>query len=201
MIWTSRYVKYDSDTTVCTIPYNMLCFPAMSAPRLSESSYIVLGMLEHLQPATPYDLKRIAEVSTIDFWTVPHAQLYTECARLAREGLLTEEREQTGRRRRMYSLTEPGRQALDAWRGEPIGGVTELRDLGMLKLFFGADPAKLAGDQLQAHEARLRSYEEMHAVTANADVPRGPLLALEAGLGHEREYVRFWKRLLEEEAN
>ena len=71
----------------------------------------------------------------------------------------------------------------------------------MLKLFFGADPAKLAGDQLQAHEARLRSYEEMHAVTANADVPRGPLLALEAGLGHEREYVRFWKRLLEEEAN
>ena len=100
----------------------MLCFPAMSAPRLSESSYIVLGMLEHLQPATPYDLKRIAEVSTIDFWTVPHAQLYTECARLAREGLLTEEREQTGRRRRMYSLTArpPGARCM-AWRADSAG--------------------------------------------------------------------------------
>jgi DNA-binding PadR family transcriptional regulator len=99
---------------------------------------------------------------------------YTECARLAKEGLLTEEQEQTGRRRRMYSLTEPGRQALEVWRGEPIGGVRELRDLGILKLFFGADPAKLAGDQLQAHEARLLKYEELHAATAGADVPRGP---------------------------
>jgi PadR family transcriptional regulator AphA len=175
----------------------------MSMPRLSETSYIVLGMLEHLQPATPYDLKRITEVSTIDFWAVPHSQLYTECARLAKEGLLTEKQEQTGRHRRMYSLTEPGRQALEVWRGEPIGGVRELRDLGILKLFFGADPAKLAGDQLQAHEARLRSYEELHAAAAaadaaDADVPRGPLLALEAGLGHEREYVRFWKALLDE---
>jgi len=172
-------------------------------PRLSETSYIVLGMLERLQPATPYDLKRIAEVSTIDFWAVPHSQLYSECARLAKEGLLTEEREQTGRRRRMYSLTEPGRRALEVWRGEPIGGVRELRDLGILKLFFGADPVKLAGDQLQAHEARLRSYEELHAAAAaaDADVPRGALLALEAGLGHEREYVRFWKALLDEQVD
>jgi PadR family transcriptional regulator AphA len=173
----------------------------MPAPRLSETSYIVLGMLELLQPATPYDLKRAAEASTIDFWAVPHTQLYTECARLAKEGLLSEEQEQTGRRRRIYSLTQAGRQAIEAWLGEPIGGASEVRDLGILKLFFGADPAKLAGDQLQAHEARLRSYEEMHAVTANADVPRGPLLALEAGLGHELEYVRFWKALLDEQAD
>jgi PadR family transcriptional regulator, regulatory protein AphA len=183
-----------------------LYFRGMPAPRLSETSYIVLGMLEHVQPATPYDLKRIAEVSTIEFWAVPHAQLYAECARLAREGLLTEEREQTGRRRRRYSLTEQGRQALETWRGEPIGAARELRDLGMLKLFFGADPASLAGDELQAHEARLQSYEELHtaaaaAYAADADAPRGPLLALAAGLGHEREYIRFWKALVDEQAD
>lgn len=172
----------------------------MSTPRLSETSYILLGMLEHLQPATPYDLKRMAEASTLDFWAVPHTQIYTECARLAREGLLTEEQEQTGRRRRIYSLTEAGREALEAWLGEPLGGISEVRDPGVLKLFFGADPAKLARDQLPAHEAQLRSYEEMDAVTANADLPRGPLLALQAGIGHEREYVRFWKALLDEQA-
>jgi DNA-binding PadR family transcriptional regulator len=178
----------------------------MSTPRLSETSHIVLGMLEHVQSATPYDLKRIAEVSTIYFWAVPHTQLYSECARLAKEGLLTEEQEQTGRRRRRYSLTELGRQALEAWRSEPVGRVRELRDLGILKLFFGADPGKLAGDELQAHEARLRSYEELHAAAAAAnaadgEAPRGPLLALEAGLGHEREHVRFWKALLDEQAS
>jgi PadR family transcriptional regulator AphA len=178
----------------------------MSAPRLSETSHIVLGMLEHVQSATPYDLKRIAELSTIQFWAVPHTQLYSECARLAREGLLTEEQEQTGRRRRRYSLTEQGRQALEIWRSEPVGGGRELRDPGLLKLFFGADPGKLAADQLQVHEARLRSYEELHAAAAaadaaDADVPRGAVLALEAGLGHAREYVRFWKALLDEQAD
>jgi PadR family transcriptional regulator, regulatory protein AphA len=178
----------------------------MPAPRLSETSYIVLGMLEHVESATPYDLKRLAKSTTIEFWAVPHTQLYTECARLAKEGLLTEEQEQTGRRRRRYSLTEQGRQALDAWRSEPVGGGRELREPGLLKLFFGADPAKLAADQLQTHEARLRSYEEMHAAgaaayAANADVPRGALLALEAGLGHEREYVRFWKALVDEQTD
>ncbi len=178
-----------------------LSFRRMSAPRLSETSYILLGMLELIQPATPYDLKRMAEASTIDFWFVPHTQIYTECARLAREGLLTEEQEQTGRRRRIYSLTEAGRQAMEAWLGEPYGEISEVRDLGVLKLFFGADPAKLASDQLPAHEAQLRSYEEMEAAIANADVPRGPSLVLQAGLGHEREYVRFWKALLDEQAD
>jgi len=188
-----------------TVPY-IAMLPAMSAPRLSETSYIVLGMLEHVESATPYDLKRLAKLTTIEFWTVPHTQLYSECARLAREGLLTEEQEQTGRRRRRYSLTEQGRQALEVWRNEPVGGGRELREPGLLKLFFGADPDKLAADQLQVHEARLRSYEELHAAAAaayaaDADVPRGALLALEAGLGHEREYVRFWKALVDEQAD
>src|SRR5580704_19547359 len=111
----------------------------MSSARLSETSYIVLGMLEQLEGATPYDLKRFAQVSTVNFWAVPHTQLYSECARLAKEGLLSEEREQTGRRRRIYSLTESGREALETWRSEPIGAWAEPRDLGYLKLFFGAD--------------------------------------------------------------
>ena len=36
-------------------------------PRLTESSYIVLGLLERFEPATPYDLKRLAQVSTSHF--------------------------------------------------------------------------------------------------------------------------------------
>ena len=58
--------------------------------RLTETSYIVLGLLEQGEPATPYDLKRFAQLSTSNFWSVPHTQLYTECARLAGEGLLDE---------------------------------------------------------------------------------------------------------------
>ncbi len=165
----------------------------MSTPRLTETSYIVLGLLEHAEPATPYDLKQLAKVSTMNFWSVPHTQLYTECARLAKEDLLSEQREQSGRRRRIYRLTQRGRQALDAWRAEPTGELYEARDVGILKLFFGGDPANLAAAQLDAHRRQLKAYEQLH--TDNPDAPRGPRLALEAGIGHEREFIRFWSQV------
>ncbi len=88
---------------------------------LDETSYIVLGLLEMSEPATPYDLERVARLSTVRFWTIPHSRLYSECARLAKEGLLSEEREQTGRRRRIYRLTASGREALKGWRADPAG--------------------------------------------------------------------------------
>lgn len=166
----------------------------MSSPPLTTTSYVVLGLVESCQPATPYDLKRIAQASVLHFWSVPHTQLYTECARLAASGHLGERREQEGRRRRVYTLTELGARALEAWRGETTGELYELRDVGLLKLFFGADPAELAETQLAAHERRLAQYEEMHAAGA-AGAPNGRLLALEAGIGHEREFILFWSGL------
>src|SRR6478735_4864161 len=131
----------------------------MSSQRLTATSYTVLGLLEHIQPATPYDLKQVAQVSTLHFWSVPHTQLYTECARLAAAGLLDEQRERTGRRRRIYRLTPAGRRALEDWRATPSSDVYELRDSATLKLFMGADPAPLAAAQVAAHRALLENYE------------------------------------------
>ncbi len=165
----------------------------MSSPRLSETSYIVLGLLEQVEPATPYDLKRMAQLSTSNFWSVPHTQIYSECARLAAEGLLDEQQEQAGRRRRIYRLTGSGRKALEKWRNEPANDLYELRDAATLKLFFGADPAKLAATQLQSHRERLKYYEQLRAVLS--DAPPGQLLALDCGIGHEREFIRFWSRI------
>jgi DNA-binding PadR family transcriptional regulator len=153
----------------------------------------VLGLVEQAQPATPYALKRLAEVSTSYFWTVPHTQLYSECARLAGEGLLDESREREGRRRRTYRLTERGGELLEAWRNEPTSELYELRDASTLKLFFGGDPAPLAQAQLEAHRRRLEEYESLLAGAAGAS--RGQVLALECGIGHEREFIRFWSAL------
>src|SRR5258708_34681542 len=91
----------------------------MSTLRLTETSYAVLGLLEHCEPATPYQLKQIAQESIFHFWTIPHTQLYTECARLAEGGLLDERREEKGRRRRLYRLSAAGRKALKQWRARP----------------------------------------------------------------------------------
>jgi hypothetical protein len=65
----------------------------------------------------------------------------------------------------------------------------------LLKLFFGADPRKLAPRQLEAHETKLREYEQQLVECREAGLPEGVLHAIEAGIGHEREYVRFWRRI------
>lgn len=163
----------------------------VSSVRLTTTSYAVLGLLDRCQPATPYQLKQIAQVSIFQFWTIPHTQLYTECARLAEAGLLSEEREQSGRRRRVYRVTEAGARALKQWLASPETELYELRDPGLLKLFCGADPGRVAAGQLEPHRQRLALYEQL----AGGEMPEGMRLALESGLGHEREYVQFWARL------
>ena len=167
----------------------------MAKARLTPTSYVVLGLIEQMQPASPYDLKRAVAMGVGHFWSLPHTQLYAECTRLAEAGLLTERREESGRRRRIYRLTKAGAEALDRWRAEPTGELYELRDAGLLKLFFGADARKLAPPQLEAHGAKLREYEALLEQCRRIDAPDGIIHAIEAGIGHEREYVRFWKRL------
>jgi PadR family transcriptional regulator AphA len=161
---------------------------------LTPTSYVVLGLVSLAGEATPYDLKQMVASSVGHFWSIPHSQLYAEPARLAAAGYLDEERESGGRRRKHYSLTQSGRLALERWTSGGMQEGWELRDPGLLKLFFGADPAALANEQLEIHKRRLAEYEEM--MNGAESAPAGPRLSLEAGIGHEREYVRFWSRLV-----
>ena len=159
--------------------------------RLTPTSYVVLGLVRDMGEATPYALKQAVTLGVGNFWTLQHAQLYSEPERLAKAGLLDEEVETTGRRRKTYRITAAGREALDAWLGEPETHFTELRDHGLLKLFLGADPHALAPAQLELHEAKLAEYEACLALP----MTDGQRLALDSGIGHEREWVRFWREL------
>ena len=163
--------------------------------RLTPTSYVVLGLVEQMGTATPYDLKQMAALGVGNFWSLPHTQLYSEPARLADAGYLDEERERNGRRRRLYSLTRKGGEALEQWRSESTTDLYEIRDAGLLRLYFGADPVKLADVQLDAHRQNLRRFEELEPATRLAGVPEGVRLALQAGIGHAREYVRFWTKV------
>jgi DNA-binding PadR family transcriptional regulator len=159
--------------------------------RLTHVSFIVLGLVSWAKRATPYDLKQMA-ASLTDLWSVQHTQLYGEPARLAKAGYLTEEQEATGRRRKTYELTKKGRQALEQWKAAPTDTFTEMRDPGLLKLYFGAEPRAVAADQLQLHRRKLAEYEAL-AAQAPKGAPAGPWLALQAGLRHEREWISFWE--------
>jgi PadR family transcriptional regulator AphA len=161
--------------------------------RLTPTSYIVLGLINAAGRATPYDLKQMHAAGIGGFWTLNHAQLYAEPDRLVDGGYLNVEREDGGRRRKLYELTERGREALDVWLSTPSDEFTELRDLGLLQLFLGADAQAVAEVQLRIHGERLAQYEALHATAAQW--LEGPRLVLESGIGHEREWLRFWEGL------
>jgi PadR family transcriptional regulator AphA len=154
---------------------------------------MVLGLLERADRATPYELKGLVVASVGNLWSIPHSQLYAEPKRLAEAGFLSEERERGGRRRRIYRLTKKGRAALNDWRDEATGALPELRDLALLKLFFGADPARIAPAQLDAHRAKLAEYEALQAALEGESSFAGPARTLAAGIAHEREWIAYWE--------
>lgn len=163
---------------------------------LTTTSYLVLGLVGHLGEPTSYDLKKAVAGTIGGFWSVPHSQLYAEPIRLAGLGLLRERQEAGGRRRRTYALTDDGRAELDQWLAMPSDDGTELRDLSLLKLYFGgqAGPGsvrRVAERAAEAHRKRLASYEALVAAPpANADLHQLAILALAAR--YEEEAVAFW---------
>jgi PadR family transcriptional regulator, regulatory protein AphA len=182
----------------------------MSSVRLTSTSYLVLGLLAREGPSTPYELKRHVGATLGNFWSFPHTLLYSEPARLAGLGLVTESPEHDGRRRRVFTITEAGLHALQAWLDRPHEEPTQLRDLGLLQLFFAdlAPPTarlRLAEQQLASHRAKLFAYEEDARLERRPGVSgrgqrtvehwRGATLRM--GLLYERAAVEFWEGVTE----
>ena len=171
----------------------------MSVRRLTPTSYAVLGVLAETS-ATSYDLVARVGRTIGNFWIFSHAQLYAEPARLEARGLLTSAVEEGGRRRRLYTITAAGRSELLRWLSQPTPGHTEVRDPGLLKLFFSdlADHgaiAALARDQRDAHARRAAAYERLREVVASLASP-AQVATLDLGLRMERTIAEFWEELL-----
>ena len=175
---------------------------ASSRPRkLNATSYVVLGMLCH-GPATSYDLKQRIAYTIGNFWAFAHSQIYDEPTRLVADGLVSETVEQGGRRKRTYSITGSGRAALREWLATPTQEQTEVRDLGLLKLFFAtfgerADLLQLARDRYESHRATADSYVELHDRIADVVDP-WQVKTLELGMRYERTVEQFWADFIAE---
>jgi PadR family transcriptional regulator AphA len=179
---------------------------ATAPAHLTSTSYLVLGLIAREGPSTPYELKRHVAATIGHFWTFPHALLYTEPARLAELGLLTEERETDGRRRRLFTITGRGRGTIQTWLATPSQQPTELRDAGLLQLFFAdlgstEDRQELALSQLAIHRAALANYEDDQRLEGTREgsdttvrtVEHWRGVTLPMGLLYERAAVHFWE--------
>lgn len=173
---------------------------------LSKTANVILGMLR-TRAHTGYEIKSIVDHSTRFFWAASYGQIYPELKRLEDAGLVEGESEpQGGRRRRAYSLTDSGREALENWltSGEPLH--SEMRHEGLLRFFFAdvIDPdaqLELVRTMREMHE---RTRDEMHAIRPKAEAAREergqefPLRTLEFGIAYQ-DFVVEWCSELERE--
>lgn len=173
--------------------------------------YAILGLLAR-EELSGYDLKRLMEGRVGYFWQAKHSQIYPELALLEEGGFVRHRLvEQSGRPdKKVYGITEAGREALREWLVEPVEK-PPTRDELVLKAYsvWLADPGRAARvfrERQAAHEARLAEYLEIEVWMENnlgesLDDVGSPDFAgyasLRRGIAAEREYAG-WCRWISE---
>jgi DNA-binding PadR family transcriptional regulator len=164
---------------------------------LSKPAYVVLGMIATGR-RSGYAMSRTVKDATRHFWAASDGQIYPQLKKLSDDGLIEGEREsQGGRERVVYSLTKSGREALDEWLNSGARAHYELRDEGLLRLFFAEE---LSVDQLRMQIEAMRTRHE-RAIEHLADLrPRAGDMAcahltLRYGLDMHAFAVDWYERL------
>ncbi|MBA2356850.1 MAG: PadR family transcriptional regulator [Actinobacteria bacterium] len=159
---------------------------------------MLLGLLTH-GPKSGYELKQVVDRSTRYFWAASYGQIYPELKRLEAAGLVKGEDAPTGGRpRRIFRITDAGREALTVWlRGTETR--MEFRDESLLRLLFADSlPREEALGLLQGRaEGFRRALAELRAIDARpGDDPPFVDLALRYGIDW-CEWVVEWCELQE----
>jgi DNA-binding PadR family transcriptional regulator len=109
-----------------------------------------------LKPQSGYDLTQWIAQAAHHYWAADHSSIYPALAKLNRQGFVTFETQpsERGPKRKVYSITETGRQVLLEWVSLPPAAA-EIRDEQMVKaLCYDLVPADQAIAQLQLTRTR-----------------------------------------------
>jgi PadR family transcriptional regulator AphA len=171
---------------------------------LSSTAYVILGMLGW-RPMSGYEIKSLVDKSTRLFWAASYGQIYPELRRLQEAGLIEGKASpQGGRKRNVYRLAPSGRKELRAWlQADPQ--VFEVRDEGLLKLFFadatgGESAATTLAAKRRNHE---RIVEDLKGIEATGKPEGFASIVLRYGIESNQwmaEWCRRTQRELEVEA-
>jgi PadR family transcriptional regulator, regulatory protein AphA len=160
---------------------------------LSPTARAILGMIA-LGNRTGYDIKRVVDKSTRHFWAASYGQIYPELGRLEEAGLVRGRSEPSGgRARRVYELTPRGEDALRGWLASGEEPTYELRDEGMLKLFFSDSlPEQRIANLRSMRERQERKLAELRELEGKTgEWHTGPRMTLEMGIAYA-QFMADW---------
>ena len=152
---------------------------------LSATGRVVLGLIP-FGKRTGYDIKTFVDKTTRYFWAASYGQIYPELKHLERQGLVCGRSEPSGgRARTVYELTEAGEGALEGWLASEDEPLYELRDEGMLKLFFSDSMPEQRIEIVRAIRRREeRALAHLRSIEPDASKgPQGSYLTLQMGIG------------------
>jgi len=158
---------------------------------LSPTAKVILGMIA-FGKRTGYDIKQFVDKTARHFMAASYGQIYPELKRLEDGGLISgTDVPSGGRARTEYALTEAGHQALRDWLAEDKEPLYELRDEGMLKLFFAYNnPERLVPNLKLMRERNERKLTQLRALVEEASHgPEGACLTLDLGIDLTQQLV------------
>lgn len=162
--------------------------------------HALLGLLTQ-RPMHGYELKSAFEETVGTLWELNIGQIYNTLRLLERDGQVEmqgQEQEGRGPPRKVYAITEAGRQELSRWMAEPVRQPRRFKDAFYIKLVFYkllglGDVETLIWNQRQAYLQVLRQLNDLRTeVDAEAD-PFTTLL-LEGGAFHLEADLRWLDR-------
>jgi PadR family transcriptional regulator, regulatory protein AphA len=157
-----------------------------AAPRLTPTGRVILAMIA-FGKQTGYDMKQLVDKATRFFWAASYGQIYPELRRLEEQGLIRGQPEpRGGRARTVYELTDAGHAALSDWLEPDPEPMFEVRDEGLLRLFFSdlGTPEQRLQNLRAMRESHERTAARLRAESAAGPPGRpGPALSLELGIG------------------
>ncbi len=126
--------------------------------------HAILGFLNYA-PMTGYDLKKAFDTSIRHFWPADQAQIYRTLKELMHQGWVTvEEVPQADRpNRKVYHITEAGREELRRWLRTPTDPEDPRVPLLVRVFFAGGLTDEEAVALLEAYAAGLRARLEAYA--------------------------------------
>ncbi len=160
---------------------------------------VILGLLSH-EELTGYEIKKRMDSVLHYFWGASYGSIYPTLRELCEKGLATVRGcVQSGREKRVYTITAAGREYLNLWLRLPVQK-DEIRYETLLKLFFGeAGGPRQAIAHIDAFERKtkqelsylLAAKKTLMGCLDDAPAHRYYLLTVQFGIETYRAYLRW----------
>lgn len=176
---------------------------------MSSIRFALLTLLAR-EPLSGYDIKQQMNSRIGPFWKVGSNQVYPELSKLESEGLVKlhgVEQHTYRPARKLYEITDAGREALIEWTIEP-GELGTVRDEFLLKVYntWLVDPKKMIQrievirkqheEKLNTYLAKVEELTQMLDPTNKQDPIASSIPVVEFGVEYERLYIEWCDRLM-----